>query len=481
MSAHKKETKLTITGLLLSACFVFFTILSWVLLFRDKRAVAGISYFYPHLSSSLFSSQNFLLHHGLNTIPTFLFGLVACIAIFYYLKSLTLTFSLRKIIIFAVIFQVITLVSYPILSTDIFSYIFSERVATVHHENVWKVKPAVFSEDKFGTIADWKDTTSVYGGVNFGLYYLPSLIGKNDLLTLVVLYKIIPAIFAIGSIYILYLLLKLYKNINVGKNLQLVFWNPLFVLEIFGSGHNDSIMIFFTLLSLYFYKKKLWLFAGIILTLAVQVKLIPIVLFFFCLLLLLQKRYFTAAFTYLAGFVATNALMFSFMQVSVINFLQRVTYNGGVYWQSLPNVIRYFSPVGTYVILFCFLIWIGVFIATMWKREQDPISSYVAVILVYLLFVSAAYWNWYIIWLLPLIPFVSNKKISLTILIFSFTSLFAYPLLWLSLRFDYQSILWPFVTYLFIFVIPLMTFYALSFKEKWIMVNRFAEKAQNWV
>jgi len=89
--------------------------------FRDKRALAGIGNFYPNISSFLFSSRDYLLHHGLNTIPTFLFVLVAGIAIIFYLKSLAVKISLKKTIVFAIIFQSIVFLSYPILSTDIFS------------------------------------------------------------------------------------------------------------------------------------------------------------------------------------------------------------------------------------------------------------------------------------------------------------------------------------------------------------------------
>jgi len=52
-------------------------------------------------------------------------------------------------------------------------------VATVHHENVWKVKPAAFPNDAFSQLADWKETTNVYGGLNYFLYEEPSVIGQK--------------------------------------------------------------------------------------------------------------------------------------------------------------------------------------------------------------------------------------------------------------------------------------------------------------
>jgi alpha-1,6-mannosyltransferase len=455
---------------ILVGCFFIYSILSWILLFRDKRALTGISHFYPAISDLLFSTQTYFLHHGLNTLPTFLFGIVSIVTFYYYLKSLTVTISLKKTIVFGIIFQIILFLSYPILSTDIFSYIFSERVATVHNANIWHVKPATFPNDPFAAIADWKDTTSVYGDVHYVLYLIPSLLGQNNLLLLTLLYKLIPAIFALGTGYVLYLLLKLQKYDSMGIGIRLIFWNPLYLLEIFGSGHNDSIMIFFTLLSIYFFKKNQWITAGSVLALAVQVKLLPIILCFFLVLALLRKKAFMASFLFLAGFICINTLLFSFMQISPVDFLARVAYNGGIYWQSLPNIIRYFFNGGNIVVTICYLLWLVFFIMRQWKKQSSPIYSYGVVLLIYLLFVSAAYWNWYVLWIVSILPFINDRKILLLTILFSFTSLLAYPLLWLSLRFGYQLFVWPFITYIFIFGIPILFSIVFTYRPRFISI-----------
>lgn len=472
---------------ILMVCFIGYSVLSWVLLFRDKRALEGIALFYPELNDWLFFTRDFLLQNNLNTIPTLLFGIISVISIYFYLRSFLIKISLRKTIIFAAIFQVITFLSYPVLSTDIFSYMFSERVATVHNENVWKVIPATFPQDPFFKISDWKETTSVYGAVHFFSYVIPSYIGQNNLLVLTVMYKLVAAAFAIGSGVVLYKLLKVYKPHYVEKGMRLVFWSPLFILEIFGSAHNDSIMIFFTLLSFFFFTKKQWVFAGIAIALAVQVKILPIVLVFFFALYLFKKKAIRAVSLLIVGFLAVNALAFIFMQVSPVDFLQRVLYNGGVYWQSLSNLLRYYVEGSTIILLIAFLLWVLFFILQLWKHKIEPIYGYAVVLLTYLLFVSSAYWNWYVLWMLPLIPFIDNKKLIWTTLIFSFTSLFAYPLLWLSLRFGFGSSLWPIITYVFIFGVPIMTYLYLKFNEKesntliknLALEEVFAEKTQH--
>ncbi len=465
MKLHKSQLPIIIASLL-SLCFFTYLILSWVLLFRDPRAIIGIGNLYPAAKDFLFSMQTILSGYGLNSIPTIIFAAVSVAAVILYLIALKVKFTLKQIILFTVLFQIVTFVSFPILSTDIFSYIFSERVATVHGENIWQVKPATFPDDQFGVLADWKDTTSVYGGIHFLLYLLPSYIGQNDLVTLVILYKLVPALFAAGIFYVLYLVLKEQKKNYLNWALIFVFWNPIFILEIFGSGHNDSMMIFFTLLSYYFFRKKLWFFAGIILALAVQVKLIPIVLFFFCLLSLVKKKKYLGLLSFVAGFVSINTLLFSFMQVNLIEFLQRVAYNGGVYWQSLPTVLLLFQPQLIQVVFVLFLLWLLYFTWQVWKHDIEPVYAYIVVLLVYLLFISTAYWNWYVLWILPLIPLVLDKKLLLTTVGLSITSLFAYPLLWVIYRINTQSVIWPIITYILIFIPPITLNVLYMFRKK---------------
>jgi len=62
------------------------------------------------------------------------------------------------------------------------------------------------------------------------------------------LYKLLPAIFGVASMYILYLLLRTEKGEWVTKRIASSFSGiPYLFLRYSGSGHNDGIMIFFIL------------------------------------------------------------------------------------------------------------------------------------------------------------------------------------------------------------------------------------------
>ncbi len=456
-----------LSGILLVFLFLFYVALSWVLFFQDTRALLAISNFYPYLRTGLFATQTYLMHYKLNTVPTLLFALFAIASFFFYFNSLMQNISLRKTIIFGLLFGFIIFISYPILSTDIFSYIFSDRIATVYHQNVWQVVPLTHDNDPFAIMADWKNTTRVYGGVNQLIYTGPSLLGGNNLPLLVVLYKLVSTIFALGIFFILYLLLRnTEKNKNkLARDMRMLLWNPLFLLELFGSGHNDSIMIFFTLLALYFYNKKKLLLTGVALALAVQVKLIPILLFVFVIVSLLQKKAYRDGTLFVTSFILINSISFWLMGVSPITFAQRVSYNAGVYWQSLPNLLRYIYPninmvfTVSFILIFCLLVIYQI------RSKQKSLFIYAYSLVFYLFCFITAYWNWYALWVLTLIPLLQNTRFRFFILLFSFTSLMAYPFYWLSLRYNYQNIFWPISIYLFVFILPL-TVYLFSKKKR---------------
>lgn len=458
------KRKRLLAGVLLSA-FLGFTLLSWWLLFRDERALLGITFFYPQLDTQLLEIRTLLLKYGLNVLPTLAFGTISVIAFGSYVLSLKTPFSLKQSVILALIFQAISFFAYPILSTDIFSYIFSDRVLTEYHQNVWTVPPNTFSHDPFERLADWKDQTKVYGGVNQLIYWPAAIIGNDNLFKTVVAYKLVPAFFALITLFVVLRSTREQGEKAQSQLVRLLFWNPLFVLEILGAGHNDIAMLCFFLLSLFFWQRKKWVRSGFALALAVQIKLIPVVFLGFAVFYLLQKRQWSALLKMSGAFLSVNVVVFYLMKVSPLVFLERVLYNTSVYWQSLPAVINRF--IGGEKLFFSAALLTTVVALMIWqfRKKQEPMLTTAIALLCYLLFFSAAYWNWYVLWLFVFIPFIKNSNLKNTILVFSFTSLMAYPLLWLALRLNHQDPMWPFAYYAWIFGVPI-SYWWLTVKKR---------------
>ena len=142
------------------------------------------------------------------------------------------------------------------------------------------------------------------------------------------------------------------------------------------------------------------------------------------------------------------------MQITPFAFLERVAFNNTVYWQSFAQILsEYRIPGGGFLIGVVLIA--GIVLSwKIFKGKLDPMSAYAITILIYLLFVTGAYWNWYVLWVLAVVPFIKNKKLQVVILLFSLTSFLAYPVLWIIQRINKPSPLWVIVQYLLL-VLPM--------------------------
>ena len=439
--------------LILTTSFFCFVVLSWWLLFRDQRALAGFESIYPFFNGSLLATRQFLLGYSLNVLPTVLFALVSITSFAAYFLLLQKQFLVRTVIAWALFFQLITFISYPILSTDIFSYAFSQRVFVEYQENIWLVPPEKYSTDMFAQFADWKDKTNVYGVLNQIIYIPATYLGRADVFSTIVLYKLTVAVFSVASIFVLAKILE--DKSRQAFYLKVVFWNPLFLLETVGSGHNDTILLFFILVSFLSWKQKKFALAGIFLALAVQIKLIPIICFGFCALSLLQNKKIIPLLKFITTFFTVTALSFAVMAVSPLVFLERVLYNTSSYWQSLPGLFKQFLPELTLPFTLLFGVFCLYLVYLQVRKSLSPFLSFCLALLGYLFFFTGAYWNWYVLWLLVPVACIKNTTMRNTVLLFSFTSCLAYPLLWFSHRFAFGSPLWPIIQYALLFGVPM--------------------------
>ena len=446
--------------------YMLYAIVSWLLLFRDSWTVEVITTkFYPEFSAQINRLAEILAGWKLNTVPTVLFGLVIIFLFGLYFSILKQKLSLRTVILASLAFQIIILFSYPALSTDVLSYILSDRVAVVYHRNVWTTKPNEFKNDPYYYLVypiypttDWTNQTRIYGGTNQAVYSLATAVSGNDFAVNLLSHKLVVFAFNLGTIFLVWLILSRFFPKELVSGMKMVFLNPLFIIETVGSGHNDILMIFFMLLAYFFVlSRKFWL-SGLALALSTQVKstslLFAVVLGGY---LLGQKRIKDlAVFGLFYGLTVLG--IYYLMGINIFSVVRRTAYSTSVYWQSLPMLVNKFLPSAKILLtagLGVFLLW------QMYKtviKKENPLKIYVEILLVYLLFFLNAYWNWYPIWILTLLPFIPDNRLQKVILAFTLTSLLGYVTFWLSLRFDYQLFIWPVIMYLTILSGPAAVF-----------------------
>ncbi len=154
-----------------------------------------------------------------------------------------------------------------------------------------------------------KDTFSCYPPINQFIFWISVVIPGNTVFWNILIIRLFTLAAEVGNFWIIPKLLKKYQ---LPDSLGLIWYlNPLVILELTGNLHSEGIMIFFLLLSIYYFKKSNWVFSAICIGLAVSIKLIPLIF-----LPLLFRR---------IGF--KNTILYSLMAVAIL-FVQFIPFLG---------------------------------------------------------------------------------------------------------------------------------------------------------
>jgi hypothetical protein len=167
----------------------------------------------------------------------------------YYLFS-----KKQKIKLWPFIFIGITYsLAYPFFSSDIFSYIFSAKILYVYHQNPYLVIPEVFRDkDIWLSFTYWTHRQYVYGPI-FLLYSIVPLMlfTVKRFLLIFLTTKLASGIIFILTGYLIY-----QQTNDLKKTAFLWFVNPLLIIELLINAHNDLLMIFLFIFSVWLWDSK---------------------------------------------------------------------------------------------------------------------------------------------------------------------------------------------------------------------------------
>ncbi|MBI2257685.1 MAG: hypothetical protein HYU67_02175 [Flavobacteriia bacterium] len=259
-------------------------------------------------------------------------------------------------------------------------------------------------------------------------YFYISTFSTNIFFNLVCL-----KIFLLSTIILgIYFLNKILLLLNKSK--QIFFWfflHPLLIIEGIQNVHFESIMLSFLMPFLYYLLKKKWLLASLFLSLAIQIKLIPILLLFFVLRFIgiwnwLKINVFTFAFiSIISLFLIQNNNYLNFLS-SVFLYFNNFEFNSFIFhwtinyseWRYGYNRVLTFGPFlarisATHIII---LAWYG----TDFTFEKMCSRIVVAFSIYY--FLSSTVHPWYL-----LLPLFFSKFTSYTYMqIWSFLVFLSY-------------------------------------------------------
>jgi len=167
----------------------------------------------------------------------------------------------------------------PVASNDLFSYIYQSRVWAVFSANPYftAYHHFAFTDPLYPLLTNsWDLWPTPYGPLFFFLTGPLAWLGTHSYLFSLILFKLF---FAAVNFLNAWLLYKIFADM---RTVYLYAFNPLIIFEFAINAHNESLVIFFLLLALYFLKKNRglmpWLAAAACVVLSGLVKYIAFIL-----------------------------------------------------------------------------------------------------------------------------------------------------------------------------------------------------------
>jgi hypothetical protein len=146
--------------------------------------------------------------------------------------------------------SLILVFSYPALTYDLFNYITTAKVIFTHHENPYVVMPIEIPNEPYLAFTRAANKYALYGPVWILLTAIPHYLGRGSIWMTIIMFK---SLNAVGYLLFSYLIFRITRSI---RNVLFFAFNPLVLIEILVSGHNDIFMMLFGLLGLFLWKKK---------------------------------------------------------------------------------------------------------------------------------------------------------------------------------------------------------------------------------
>ena len=230
----------------------------------------------------------------------------------------------------------------------------------------------------------------------------------------------------------LFYLLKLTTLVGINfKNVFILFLNPLFILEAISNVHFEGVMIAFLIISFYFLLSKTNFLAGLFFSLAIQIKLIPIILLPFFLRFLGWKR---SLFLYLiigtivilSSLTLLNSSNFGHFASSLYLYFKLFEFNSSIlylllyfdpmniHWFKVRNYTPYLSIISFSLILFLAF--------SKKANSTNQVFNRMTIAFFLYLILSTTLHPWYILPLLFL-SVISNYSFPL---LWTFTVIFSY-------------------------------------------------------
>lgn len=226
--------------------FIFILTLVFFSIFTYSFVDINLSYL-KGLYTGLYLNNRFLLSAIYSVLIFVLFG-----CSYFLLSNIDrLKVNLRRIILLIVL---ATIFAYPAaLTFDIFNYMTTAKVTFLYQENPYIIYPIELLNDPYLAFARATNKTALYGPFWILLTGIPYFLGFGNFVLTLFSFKALIALFYIGTVFLI-------KRIDRTAAFYFAL-NPLVIIESLVSSHNDIVMIFFAIFSLYLFFQKKYVFS----------------------------------------------------------------------------------------------------------------------------------------------------------------------------------------------------------------------------
>ena len=339
----------------------------------------------------------------------------------FYLLALVLVARVKRengkilvpeILLFALFFRLALVPMEPMLSSDIYRYIWDGRVQVAGKMNPYLYQPAdkhlaSLRNQEIYPYINRKEAPTVYPGgaqILFRTLYEAGLDSPAALKAA-----------ALGAEALTFLLLFLIlKERGLPQNWIVIYaWNPLIIYELFYSGHLESFMLPPLLGFVYLFLRGRLRTAGALLGLAASIKLIPTLL----LAVVPPGKRLKIVLPFLVVFAAMY-LAYVDAGKKVLGFLPSYfsdpyeIFNPGLPQIALLRAAELFSfPSSSirFVFVFSFLAFLILFIRWSEKHTDDLVTKCYIVLSGYILLIYPALHPWYLAVLIPFLCVIPSR------------------------------------------------------------------------
>ena len=356
-----------------------------------------------------------------NFFLTYTLFIISFLCNYFILKQSEL-FSMRFCIGLAISLRLIAVFSLPALSDDYFRFIWDGKMF-LNHINPFAYTPkeylAIHSNTQLNflynnLIAESQEAYTIYPAVLQYIFAAAAYLFPNSAYGAAVVMKLFIFTAECFSIYGLYLFSKL-KQLPV-RDILWYALNPLIIVELIGNVHFEALMICFLLFTFYFLQKDSILLTALFWALAINAKLLPIMLAPLLLMYLGFWRFvklglLTASILVISSIPLIDKQLFSHLGDSVGKYYNLFEFNASFYYLA-ARTSELFSPVDhtqEIAAVLGIISFLGILFISFYKFTKDAFLERVLWIFFFYFLCAAMVHPWYISTLVMLSAFSRYK------------------------------------------------------------------------